>query len=289
MKRFSLLAGVACLALGGPLYAAQLLKPNPAAAKIARATDIAELYSQALHGKLTPDEKFFTSSALRACADLRGYDPTNGRGIHRPLPPSDDMAPGAQRDAAVALRKSCVWLNQSPNELVAEADRLRDEAVRAGSIPALGYSLVGMARVQPRKAADLSIDVLESRDAEAVMNLIYYLFADQAHGRMRDYPTADPALYREAWLKFACDNGADCGPDSFPARGWCAFQGRCEAPFYRAERPSFKLTPKEQKELPDSYRRFLEDVFAKRQWDRLGIRATRYPGVENIYQRPPRK
>ena len=290
MKRFFLFVGTACLALGGPLYAAPLLRPNPAAAKIARAADIAELHSQALHGKLTPDEKFFTSSALRTCASLRGYDPTNGRGTRRPLPPSDDMAPGPQRDTAVALRKSCVWLNQPPNELIAEADRLRKEAARDGSIPALSASLTGMVLSgQVTKAADLAIDILESRDAEAVMDLTHYMYADSAHGRMRDFPTPDPALYREAWLKFACDNGADCGPESSVARGWCAFQGRCEAPFYRAEGPAFKLTPKEQMELPDIYRRFLEDVFAKRQWDRLGIRATRYPGVESTYQRPPRR
>lgn len=286
MKRFAPLSGLLCLALAAPLFAAPLLTPNPAAAKIAQASDMAALHSEALHGKLTPDEKFFTSSALRMCAGLRGYDPTNGRGTRPPLPASETMAPGAQRDMAVALRKSCVWLNQPPNELVAEANRLKSEAARDGSFPAIGDSLADMAlKGQVTKAADLALEVLESRDAEAILSLKRYLYADDAHARMREFRSLDPSLFAEAWFAFACDNGAQCGPGSLAARGYCAFQGRCEIPFYR-ERPAFRLKPGEEQQLRDTYRRFLEDVFAKRQWDRLGIRATRYPGVEGTNRIP---
>lgn len=288
MRRISHLVGLFCLAFAGAIPAAPLLKPNPAAAKMAQATDFAELHSQALHGKLTPDEKFFASSVLRTCASLRGYDPTNGRGTRPPLPSPDNMAPGPQREAAVALRKSCVWLNQPPNEMIAEAERLKNEAVRDHSIPAIGDSVADMAlKGQVTKAADLAIEVLESRDAEAIFSLQRYLFADDAHARMREFRSLDPPLYAEAWLAFACDNGADCGPDSLRARGYCAFQGRCEGPFYRAPRAAFPLKPGEEEKLRETYRKFLEDVFAKRQWDRLGIRATRYPGVESVNRMPP--
>ena len=287
MKHIAHLSGLLGFVLVSSICGAQVLKPNPAAAKIAQATDVAALHSQALHGKLTPDEKFFTSSALRMCASLRGYDPTNGRGTRPPLPSSDNLAPGPQRDAAVALRKSCVWLNQPPDELIAEAERLKSEAARDRSMPAIGESLADMAlKGQVTKAADLALEVLESRDAEAILSLQRYLYADSAHARMREFPAPDPALFKEAWFSFACDNGAECGPDSSVARGYCAFQSRCEAPFYRAERPAFRLTPKQQQELRATYRHFLEDVFAKRQWDRLGIRATRYPAVESTNQYP---
>jgi len=287
MRRFSHLAGLFCLALAAPICAAPLLKPNPAAAKIAQASDMAALHSEALHGKLTPDEKFFTSSALRTCAGLRGYDPTNGRGARPPLPPPENMAPGTQRDMAIALRKSCVWLTQPPNELIAEADRLKSEAFRDRSIPAIGDSLADMAiKGQVTKAADLALEVLESRDAEAILSLKRYLFADEAHSRMREFRTLDPSLFAEAWFAFACDNGAECGPSSLVARAYCAFQGRCEAPFYR-ERPAYRLKPEEEQKLRETYRKFLEDVFAKRQWDRLGIRASRYPGVESVNRIPP--
>ena len=287
MKRLAPLSGLPWLVLAASICQAQVLTPNPAAAKIARASDMAALHSEALHGKLSPDEKFFTSAALRMCAGLRGYDPTNGRGTRPPLPPSEDMAPGTQRDTAVALRKSCVWLNQPPDELIAEANRLKGEAVRDRSIPAIGDSLADMAlKGQVTKAADLALEVLESRDAEAILALKRYLYADEAHARMREFQTLDPSLFAEAWFAFACDNGADCGPGSLAARGYCAFQGRCEAPFYR-ERPAYKLKPGEEQKLRETYRKFLEDVFAKRQWDRLGIRASRYPGVESVNRIAP--
>jgi hypothetical protein len=267
------------------LCAAQVLKPNPAQRKVADAPDIAQLHSQILRGSLTPDERYFVAEAMRHCAVLRGFDPL-GRPNRPPRFVPEQMPAGPQRDVLMATLKSCVWFTQSPSELAAEADRVKADAVRAGSVPALGRSLNDMVMAgQSRKAADLALDVLESRDAEAIANLITYMYADEAHSRMRDDPTPDPRLFSEAWESFACANGADCGRGSFRGQGRCLYHARCAEATYEDYLRAIH-TPAELARI-SKYRAFIEDVFAKRQWDRLGIRATRYPTVEGTNQRPP--
>jgi len=280
-------AFIAALLASSAIAAEPQFKANPAVRKIVEAPDLAAVHDQALRNKVTPDERYFLSEEMRECAYWRGakkHFKDNRTVTHDPA----TMKPGKSRDAALLVRKRCAYLTLGAEAMLAEADRLRSEAIRDKSIPALGGSLPELSKTNPRKAADDAITVLESGDAEAIRALFLYIRWDHAWTRMKDDVYANVGYLESAWEIYFCTRGADCGAGSRNWREGCLFGTRCEdTPFSEKE---FRATSR-LKDDPriDTYLLLIDDIFRRRQWDRLGIRAARYPWVENMNQEAPRR
>lgn len=262
-----------------PAFAA----PNLALRRVVEAPDLGKLHDLALRKRLSPDERFFLADELRECAGWRGVALSRA---HNPSVSHDPekMAPGKSRDAVIAARKRCAWLTMSGPDLLVESVRLRAEALREKSVPALAESLPRVTKTDYRKAADLAIEVLESGDAEAIRLLTGYINVDEAFGRMKDDPYIEVRYFRQAWDLYQCSQGADCAAGSRAHRGMCIYQGICD------ERPLGQLLRASMSAMEwakvEKYQALIEDIFKRREWGRFGFRASRYPWVENVNKMP---
>jgi hypothetical protein len=261
------------------------IQPNLAMRRVSEAPDLAPLYDLALKGKLSADEKLYLGQQLRDCAAWRGagHHPNDRRSTT--FDPAN-MTPGKRRDAAIAVRKRCTQLVIATSELVAESGRLQAEALRERSMIAIAMSLPNLVKTNHLKAADLAIEVLESGNANAVRNLILYLNADEAFARMRDDPYVYMKSWGPAWETHICAHGADCAASPYELNNLCIFWDRCEGSS-NLETQLAALSAKDRKEV-DRYVKLIDDIFSRKQWDRLGIRASRYPWVEKTNSLPPR-
>jgi hypothetical protein len=120
--------------------------------------------------------------------------------------------------------------------------------------------------------------VLESGDADAIKQLVWYIGAEDAFARMKDDPYINLGIYRDAWAAYFCSQGANCGPGSRDRIYQCLFVACDDAP---AER--FLAAKYAGKDLAtfERYVALIGDIYARRQWDRFGIRAARSPWIKN--------
>lgn len=86
-------------------------------------------------------------------------------------------------------------------------------------------------------------------------------------------------------MSVACRGGTPCGPGSPWQKQLCIGRGHCEWTSHE----EFVRATFSAKELAEytRLREFIVDVLRTRQWDRLGIRARRYPGIEQVNRTPP--
>lgn len=119
--------------------------------------------------------------------------------------------------------------------------------------------------------------VLASGDAHAFGGTLNYLLADEAHARMREHPYFNVKAFTEAWQSVVC-RAVPCGPGSPWQKQRCIARGQCQWSSHE-ELVRGTFTDAQFAEYV-KLRAFILDVLRTRQWDRIGIRSKRYPGIE---------
>lgn len=194
------------------------LHGNPAGRHMPAAPDVAKLYDRYLANDLSPDERYYLAVQIYHCAAWRGAELSPGSKDWPQRFAPARMPAGAQRVAAETGIRRCATLRPGPEELLEESRRLKDDAVRNGSKVAIADALSRTVKLDVNKAGERAIAILESGDADAILEVIRYIQFDEAFARMKDDQYTNIRIYRVAWRIYFCGKGADCDREKAV---WC--------------------------------------------------------------------